>query len=220
MNSHSAPLASLEAASACLAAESSKTEWDTLSFSPWLSILTRFKVVETSQTHDFERAMAEKLRTEDTAGATPTVQIPWDALSSDAHILLRHDGLRRLLGCTAHRFPHVVNRLAAAWFMPDEVVASLDSMLFSERLGRQGFPAEVVGELLQVRAHYEEYVAPILRKAHAQQQWEQAQQDAHREAQRRLREERVRARRQQAMQAGSTLRRLLRKLLDKRPTSL
>lgn len=93
-------------------------------------------------------------------------------------------------------------------------------MLFSERCGRQGFTAEVVGERLQVRAHYEEFVAPILHKAHAHQHWEQAQQEAHREAQRRLRDERIRARRQQAVQEGSTLRTLLCKLLHKRLTSL
>lgn len=190
------------------------TDWDTRSFAPWFSIGARSRTIDPPGLYDIEQALAQKLAARSRPGGTSQTPLSRDALSAEAVLLLRHDGLRSLLGVTARRFPHVVNRVAAAWFSPVDMTALLDSMLFNERAERQGFPADVVAELSQVRMHYEAYVAPTLQKVQARQRWEQAQQDALREEARRLRDERIQLRRQRARQTDSSpLRALARRLL-------
>lgn len=191
------------------------TDWDTQSLAPWLSSGARSRSVDPPGLYDIEQAWAEKLAARG-ASATPDEAAPRDTLSAEAVVLLRHDALGRLLGVTARRFPHVVNRLAAAWFSPADTTALLDSMLFSERAERQGFPVEVVAELTQVRAHYEIHVAPVLQKVQARKQWEQARQDAFRDSQRRLRDQRIQQRREQWRRTDSGLRAFAHKLLRKR----
>lgn len=51
----------------------------------------------------------------------------------------------------AKRFPHVVNRLAACWTAPFDVIDLLDELLLDRRGGRRGFPADALAELLALR---------------------------------------------------------------------
>jgi hypothetical protein len=51
----------------------------------------------------------------------------------------------------ADRFPHVVNRLAACWAAPFDVIDLLDELLVDRRGGRRGFPADALAELLALR---------------------------------------------------------------------
>lgn len=192
------------------------TEWDTRSVAPRLSSGARCRSVDPPGLYDIERAWAEKLAARGASAVPDEVALPRDALSAEAAVLLRHDTLGRLLGVTERRFPHVINRLAAAWFSPADMTALLDSMLFNERPERQGFPVKVVAELTQVRAHYETHVAPILQKVQARRRWEQARQGAFLDSQRRLRDQRIRQRREQAQRVSTGLRAFARRLLGKR----
>lgn len=194
------------------------TDLDSQSLAPWLSSGARSRSVDPPGLYDIEQAWAEKLSARGASATFDEAAAPRGALSAEAVLLLQHDTLGRLLGVTARRFPHVINRLAAAWFSPADTNALLDSMLFSERAERQGFPVEVVAELTPVRAHYETHVAPILKKAQARHRWEQARQQAFRDSQRSLRDQRIQQRRERARQASSDLlvfaRRLLRRCPD------
>ena len=95
-----------------------------------------------------------------------------------------NDGLQRSFTFAARLVPYLANRLAANEFAPDELVATLNAMLCTERPGRRGFAADVVAEF-DVHAHHEAFVAPILPKVLARQQRQRAQQDALRHKQRR-----------------------------------
>jgi len=52
---------------------------------------------------------------------------------------------------TQLRFPHVVDKLAAAWDDPRRLDAVFVELLVDHRGGRQGFPLEVIAELTAVR---------------------------------------------------------------------
>lgn len=192
------------------------TDWDTPSLAPRLWSGARGRSIDPPGLYETERAWAEKLAAHGASATPDEAALPRDALSAEAAVLLRHDTLGPLLSVTARRFPHVVNRLAAAWFSPADMTALVDSMLFNERPERQGFPVEVVAELTRVRAHYENHVAPILQKVQARRRWEQARQDAFLASQRRLRDQRIRQRRGQAERINNGLRALARRLLGKR----
>jgi tankyrase len=53
---------------------------------------------------------------------------------------------------TAAGFPHVVDKLAAAWDDPERLREVFDELLIDRRGGRQGFPAQVLQELLALYA--------------------------------------------------------------------
>ena len=48
------------------------------------------------------------------------------------------------------RFPHVVDRIASAWSDPARLAAVFEDLLFDDRGGRQGFPADAAEELFAV----------------------------------------------------------------------
>lgn len=60
----------------------------------------------------------------------------------------------------AAAFPRIVNLLAQRWPYPPAVKAYLDELLFIERENRQGFPLEVLQELIELKAFYHTHVAP------------------------------------------------------------
>ncbi len=64
-----------------------------------------------------------------------------------------------LLTQTANRYPHVLNRLGALWWTPEEFDKALESMILDERQTRAGFPLGVIGELTNLREHYATHVA-------------------------------------------------------------
>lgn len=57
-------------------------------------------------------------------------------------------------------FPHVLNRLAAAWHEPRAFNDAMHSLLVDERGTRQGFPFPAIDELIDLRRHYFLYVRP------------------------------------------------------------
>jgi hypothetical protein len=55
------------------------------------------------------------------------------------------------IGVLADRFPHVMNRLAAVWVTPTEVLAHISELLIDRRGNRRGFPREALDELLMLQ---------------------------------------------------------------------
>ncbi len=51
----------------------------------------------------------------------------------------------------AERFPHVLNRLSAAWNSPNAVFSLIGELLIDRRGGRRGFPEAALYELLALR---------------------------------------------------------------------
>ena len=60
------------------------------------------------------------------------------------------------------RFARIANALAAKWGDPGDCAAYLASLLHDQRGGRQGFPAEVVQDIQDLRACYAR-LHPVLR---------------------------------------------------------
>jgi hypothetical protein len=69
-----------------------------------------------------------------------------------------------LLRQTAARYPHVLEAIARDWASPARLQATLDALVYDERGGRSGFPADVLLELSELRACHERWVGP--RTAH------------------------------------------------------
>lgn len=57
------------------------------------------------------------------------------------------------LGQTRQRYPHVINRLAAVWTDQYLLELALRALLHDDRGNRQGFPADVAGELADLRLY-------------------------------------------------------------------
>ena len=55
------------------------------------------------------------------------------------------------------RFPRIANALFAAWPDPDRMHGYFDELLVDRRGGRQGFPKDVLHELLVLRSYYERF---------------------------------------------------------------
>jgi hypothetical protein len=55
-----------------------------------------------------------------------------------------------------YKFPRIANLLAAMWQDPNSFRRYIDDLLVDRRGNRQGFPVEVLRELFELRAHYEE----------------------------------------------------------------
>jgi hypothetical protein len=53
------------------------------------------------------------------------------------------------------RFPRIANQLAAVWSETPSVRSYLDSLLVDDRGHRQGFPQDVLRELLSLRLYHE-----------------------------------------------------------------
>jgi hypothetical protein len=61
-------------------------------------------------------------------------------------------------------FPHVLNRIAADWDAPHRFQRLMMSLLTDDRGNRQGFPIEVMMELVDLRVYYFLEVHPELRR--------------------------------------------------------
>ena len=55
-----------------------------------------------------------------------------------------------------YRFPRIANLIAAMWHDSNSLRRYVDDLLVDKRGTRQGFPVEVLRELFQLRAHYDE----------------------------------------------------------------
>lgn len=61
---------------------------------------------------------------------------------------------------TAATFPHVVERLAAAWDRPTDAARLIDTLVLDDRGDRQGFPPDVVRELVALQSHLRSVSGP------------------------------------------------------------
>jgi hypothetical protein len=57
------------------------------------------------------------------------------------------------------RFPHVLNRVSAEWDAPKAALEVLESLLFDQRGGRQGFPDDAFAALLALHRRCVERIA-------------------------------------------------------------
>ena len=57
----------------------------------------------------------------------------------------------------ANRFARIAHNLASMWDRPAECRAYFDDLLVDKRGGRQGFPKEIVAELLRLRHVYADH---------------------------------------------------------------
>ncbi len=82
----------------------------------------------------------------------------------DARALSLLESLPRPLRLIVLRreFPHVVNRLAAAWVEPRVFEHVMRTMLVHDRPGRQGFPKAALAELQELHRYYVRDVHPEL----------------------------------------------------------
>ena len=55
-----------------------------------------------------------------------------------------------------YKFPRIANLIAAMWQDPNSIRRYVDDLLVDKRGNRQGFPVEVLRELFQLRAYYDE----------------------------------------------------------------
>jgi len=55
-----------------------------------------------------------------------------------------------------YKFPRIANLIAAMWQDPNSIRRYVDDLLVDRRGSRQGFPVEVLRELFQLRAYYDE----------------------------------------------------------------
>ena len=55
-----------------------------------------------------------------------------------------------------YKFPRIANLLAAMWPDPSSFRRYIDDLLVDKRGNRQGFPVDVLKELFELRAYYEE----------------------------------------------------------------
>jgi hypothetical protein len=61
------------------------------------------------------------------------------------------------------RYPRIANLLAVLWQDPNSLRRYVDDLLVDKRGNRQGFPLDVLREIFQLRAHYDEAHPPSLR---------------------------------------------------------
>lgn len=62
-----------------------------------------------------------------------------------------------------YKFPRIANLLAAMWPDPNSFRRYIDDLLVDKRGNRQGFPVDVLRELFELRAHYDELYPDISR---------------------------------------------------------
>jgi hypothetical protein len=56
-----------------------------------------------------------------------------------------------------YKFPRIANLLAAMWPDPNSFRRYMDDLLVDKRGNRQGFPVDVLKELFELRAYYDEF---------------------------------------------------------------
>jgi hypothetical protein len=65
----------------------------------------------------------------------------------------------------ATQFPRVANRIAQEWKEPSACRRDFEDLVYDNRGGRQGFPPEVLVELLTLRDHYYGYDLMLAKEA-------------------------------------------------------
>lgn len=72
----------------------------------------------------------------------------------------------------AVKYPRIANRIAKDWMRPDLMRPYLRSLLIDERGGRQGFPPNIVAELLRISRYYDNQVFPTDEPVTAGPEWD------------------------------------------------
>ena len=83
----------------------------------------------------------------------PATWRPPERLSDAAKALMNALPERLSVSALALDFPHVLNRLAAAWPCEKAFEQELWALLYGDRPGREGFPFAVEDELLALQAY-------------------------------------------------------------------
>lgn len=55
----------------------------------------------------------------------------------------------------AARFPHIANRLAELWLLPEKCSDYLNGLMRDQRGNRKGFPADIAFELTVLKTHHD-----------------------------------------------------------------
>jgi hypothetical protein len=89
-----------------------------------------------------------------TTGAVPPATQPSTQLSGEAvRLLVKLDAKVSLQELSA-QFPRVLNRIADAWYKPQQADRCFDELLLHSRGVRQGFPQAVISEIASLRHYY------------------------------------------------------------------
>jgi hypothetical protein len=89
-------------------------------------------------------------------GSGSSVELSREAV----RLLLALDAVRSIRALPS-RYPHVLNRLAGIWSSAAEVERCLAELLLTSRSGRQGFPSDVVTELMLLRSKNAKRLPPV-----------------------------------------------------------
>jgi hypothetical protein len=65
----------------------------------------------------------------------------------------------------AAQFPRVANRIAQAWKEPSACRRNFEDLVYDNRGDREGFPPDVLVELLALRDHYYGYDLMLVKEA-------------------------------------------------------
>lgn len=90
------------------------------------------------------------------AQSAPAVDLSREAV----RLLLALDAVRSIRALPM-RYPHILNRLASIWSQAAEVERYLAELLLTSRSGRQGFPLDVVTELMLLRGRNAKRLPPV-----------------------------------------------------------
>jgi hypothetical protein len=89
-----------------------------------------------------------------TTEATPSAPPRSAQLSGDALRLLVKLDTKVAVHELSARFPRVLNRIADVWNKPEQAERCFDELVLHSRGVRQGFPQEVIGEIVSLRHFY------------------------------------------------------------------
>ena len=64
------------------------------------------------------------------------------------------------------QYPRIVNKMAALWRHPDNFIEYMNTLVVDDRGDREGFPLNVVMELVTIKDHYEMNVHPERTRAY------------------------------------------------------
>ena len=66
------------------------------------------------------------------------------------------EALKRECPITSQKYPRIIERFQYLWDDREICITCFDNLLIKDSIERQGFPPEVVAELLRLRKIYEE----------------------------------------------------------------
>jgi hypothetical protein len=98
-------------------------------------------------------ALRQQIPQVTTRAVSPATQ-PSTQLSGEAvRLLVKLDAKVGLQELSA-QFPRVLNRIADAWYKPQQADRCFDELLLHSRGVRQGFPQAVISEIASLRHYY------------------------------------------------------------------